>query len=203
MAGQNEKDFASNVKNVRNSLRFFSSMEDNEDNNVLHLDLFSIKDGTSEDASDVVPFELLPTDDDLVRYARSDEYVILWRGTNRAQAENILQNKTALGVVKNDDIVIPELKPKKKTPSRYAKKSRIHDQIGRGRNLPEYTASKDVGNGYARDHYLVVIEVKRSLLTRGSRSESGWILEPNANVKPLAVVDCTLGKPEPFTPNAS
>ncbi|AUI86571.1 hypothetical protein BS333_09355 [Vibrio azureus] len=174
-----------------------------EDNNVLHLDLFSIKDGTSEDASDVVPFDFFPTDDDLVRHASSDEYVVLWRGTNRVQAENILQNKTASGVSKNDVIAMPELKPKKKIPSRYAKKSRFHDQIGRGRNLPEYTASKDVGNGYARDHYLVVVEVKRSLLTQGSRSESGWILEPNANVKPIAVVDCTLGKPEPFTPNGS
>ncbi|WP_061007938.1 hypothetical protein [Vibrio sp. CUB2] len=90
-----------------------------EDNNLLHLDLFPIKDGTSEDASDVVPFDFFPTDDDLVRYASSDEYVVLWRGTNRVQAENILQNKTASGVGKNDVIAMPELKPQKKTPSRY------------------------------------------------------------------------------------
>ena len=96
------------------------------------------------------------------------------------------------------------MKPgKNKKSSRFAKNKAVLDQIGKGRKLPEYTGSKDIGNGFSRDHYLVIIEVKRGLLTRGSRFESGWILMPNAEMKPLAVVDCTLGKDEEFTPNVS
>ncbi|WP_139094171.1 DUF4765 family protein, partial [Escherichia coli] len=46
------------------------------------------------------------------------------------------------------------------------------------------------------EHYLKVVNVKAKYITRGSVTESGWVIDKTETVKPLAIIDRTFGMKE-------
>ncbi|EAV1867983.1 DUF4765 family protein [Salmonella enterica] len=50
------------------------------------------------------------------------------------------------------------------------------EQVRSGRIVPEYTTDLSVADRFSREHYLIIVRVKVKYLTRGSVSESGWVM---------------------------
>ncbi|EJJ4384509.1 DUF4765 family protein, partial [Salmonella enterica] len=46
------------------------------------------------------------------------------------------------------------------------------------------------------EHYLIIVRVKVKYLTRGSVSESGWVMPKKTPVDPVGIIDRTYGKAE-------
>ncbi|EER5624900.1 DUF4765 family protein, partial [Escherichia coli] len=114
----------------------------------------------------------------------SDSDIILCRGTTGIQAENIVEYKTAGG--------LPDSNPNVKAPDEYM----AQQQVRIGRILPEYTSDLSVADRFSREHYLIVVKVKAKYITRGSVTESGWVIDKTAPVEPLAIIDRTFGMKE-------
>ncbi|CEA56397.1 TPA: DUF4765 family protein [Salmonella enterica subsp. enterica serovar Paratyphi A] len=115
--------------------------------------------------------------------ARETE-VVLCRGTIGPQAENIVSFKTAGGIEGGDVEVLP-------VSAEIAK-----EQVRSGRIVPEYTTDLSVADRFSREHYLIIVRVKVKYLTRGSVSESGWVMPKNTPVDPVGIIDRTYGKAE-------
>ncbi|EKA1442540.1 DUF4765 family protein, partial [Salmonella enterica] len=47
-----------------------------------------------------------------------------------------------------------------------------------------------------REHYLIIVRAKVKYLTRGSVSESGWVMPKKTPVDPVGIIDRTYGKAE-------
>ncbi|EBB9177298.1 DUF4765 family protein, partial [Salmonella enterica] len=45
-------------------------------------------------------------------------------------------------------------------------------------------------------HYLIIVKVKAKYITRGSVSESGWVMPYTAPVEPVGIIDRTYGHAE-------
>lgn len=110
--------------------------------------------------------------------------VVLCRGTIGPQAENIVSFKTAGGIEGGDVEVLP-------VSAEIAK-----EQVRSGRIVPEYTTDLSVADRFSREHYLIIVRVKVKYLTRGSVSESGWVMPKNTPVDPVGIIDRTYGKAE-------
>lgn len=96
--------------------------------------------------------------------AAGETEVVLCRGTIGPQAENIVSFKTAGGIEGGDAEVLP-------VSAEIAK-----EQVRSGRIVPEYTTDLSVADRFSREHYLIIVRVKVKYLTRGSVSESGWVM---------------------------
>ncbi len=96
--------------------------------------------------------------------AAGETEVVLCRGTIGPQAENIVSFKTAGGIEGGDVEVLP-------VSAEIAK-----EQVRSGRIVPEYTTDLSVADRFSREHYLIIVRVKVKYLTRGSVSESGWVM---------------------------
>ncbi|EHU55281.1 putative T3SS effector protein EspN2-2 [Escherichia coli DEC2E] len=110
--------------------------------------------------------------------------VTLCRGTIASQAENIVSYSTAGG----GEIANPNVSPVSEDTAKL--------QIKSGRIEPEYTTDISVADRFSRGHYLVIVKAKVKYLTRGSISESGWIIPQNAPVEPVGLIDRTFGQSE-------
>ncbi|HFO8906468.1 TPA: DUF4765 family protein, partial [Escherichia coli] len=110
--------------------------------------------------------------------------VTLCRGTIASQAENIVSFSTAGGA----EIANPNVSPISEDIAKL--------QIKSGRIEPEYTTDISVADRFSRGHHLVIVKTKVKYLTRGSISESGWIIPKNAPVEPVGLIDRTFGQPE-------
>lgn len=116
--------------------------------------------------------------------AAGETEVVLCRGTIGPQAENIVSFKTAGGIEGGDVEVLP-------VSAKIAK-----EQVRSGRIVPEYTTDLSVADRFSREHYLIIVRVKVKYLTRGSVSESGWVMPKNTPVDPVGIIDRTYGKAE-------
>ncbi|EIN0011085.1 DUF4765 family protein [Salmonella enterica] len=116
--------------------------------------------------------------------AAGETEVVLCRGTIGPQAENIVSFKTAGGIEGDDVEVLP-------VSAEIAK-----EQVRSGRIVPEYTTDLSVADRFSREHYLIIVRVKVKYLTRGSVSESGWVMPKNTPVDPVGIIDRTYGKAE-------
>ncbi|EBT5476735.1 DUF4765 family protein [Salmonella enterica] len=116
--------------------------------------------------------------------AAGETEVVLCRGTIGPQAENIVSFKTAGGIEGGDVEVLP-------VSAEIAK-----EQVRSGRIVPEYTTDLSVADRFSREHYLIIVRVKVKCLTRGSVSESGWVMPKNTPVDPVGIIDRTYGKAE-------
>ncbi|EJO9767309.1 DUF4765 family protein [Salmonella enterica] len=116
--------------------------------------------------------------------AAGETEVVLCRGTIGPQAENIVSFKTAGGIDGGDVEVLP-------VSAEIAK-----EQVRSGRIVPEYTTDLSVADRFSREHYLIIVRVKVKYLTRGSVSESGWVMPKNTPVDPVGIIDRTYGKAE-------
>ncbi|ENF9238491.1 DUF4765 family protein [Salmonella enterica] len=116
--------------------------------------------------------------------AAGETEVVLCRGTIGPQAENIVSFKTAGGIEGGDVEVLP-------VSAEIAK-----EQVRSGRIVPEYTTDLSVADRFSREHYLIIVRVKVKYLTRGSVSESGWIMPKKTPVDPVGIIDRTYGKAE-------
>ncbi|EHN7381116.1 DUF4765 family protein, partial [Salmonella enterica] len=114
--------------------------------------------------------------------AAGETEVVLCRGTIGPQAENIVSFKTAGGIEGGDVEVLP-------VSAEIAK-----EQVRSGRIVPEYTTDLSVADRFSREHYLIIVRVKVKYLTRGSVSESGWVMPKNTPVDPVGIIDRTYGK---------
>ena len=127
-----------------------------------------------------------PTSDEKVEdYVKTgkEEGVILWRGTSGTSVAAIKAKLSAGGSAVNAEAKRPEREIAQK-------------QISKGGVFPEYTASSDV-TGFSFRHWLVVVKINTKYLSRGSKSESGWVCDPAAPVEVLDTVDRTCDLPEP------
>ncbi|EIO5006361.1 DUF4765 family protein [Salmonella enterica] len=116
--------------------------------------------------------------------AAGETEVVLYRGTIGPQAENIVSFKTAGGIEGGDVEVLP-------VSAEIAK-----EQVRSGRIVPEYTTDLSVADRFSREHYLIIVRVKVKYLTRGSVSESGWVMPKKTPVDPVGIIDRTYGKAE-------
>ncbi|ENH6883276.1 DUF4765 family protein [Salmonella enterica] len=116
--------------------------------------------------------------------AAGETEVVLCRGTIGPQAENIVSFKTAGGIEGGDVEVFP-------VSAEIAK-----EQVRSGRIVPEYTTDLSVADRFSREHYLIIVRVKVKYLTRGSVSESGWVMPKKTPVDPVGIIDRTYGKAE-------
>ncbi|HHV8044664.1 TPA: DUF4765 family protein [Salmonella enterica] len=116
--------------------------------------------------------------------AAGETEVVLCRGTIGPQAENIVSFKTAGGIEGGDVEVLP-------VSAEIAK-----EQVRSGRIVPEYTTDLSVADRFSREHYFIIVRVKVKYLTRGSVSESGWVMPKNTPVDPVGIIDRTYGKAE-------
>ncbi|EBX6493903.1 DUF4765 domain-containing protein [Salmonella enterica subsp. enterica serovar Abony] len=116
--------------------------------------------------------------------AAGETEVVLCRGTIGPQAENIVSFKTAGGIEGGDVEVLPVF-------AEIAK-----EQVRSGRIVPEYTTDLSVADRFSREHYLIIVRVKVKYLTRGSVSESGWVMPKKTPVDPVGIIDRTYGKAE-------
>ncbi|EAO8271566.1 DUF4765 family protein [Salmonella enterica] len=116
--------------------------------------------------------------------AAGETEVVLCRGTIGPQAENIVSFKTAGGIEGGDVEVLP-------VSAEIAK-----EQVRSGRIVPEYTTELSVADRFSREHFLIIVKVKVRYLTRGSVSESGWVMPKNTPVDPVGIIDRTYGKAE-------
>ncbi|EBW2305599.1 DUF4765 family protein [Salmonella enterica] len=116
--------------------------------------------------------------------AAGETEVVLCRGTIGPQAENIVSFKTAGGIEGGDVEVLP-------VSAEIAK-----EQVRSGRIVPEYTTDLSVADRFSREHYLIIVMVKVKYLTRGSVSESGWVMPKKTPVDPVGIIDRTYGKAE-------
>ncbi|EAO2170023.1 DUF4765 family protein, partial [Salmonella enterica] len=114
--------------------------------------------------------------------AAGETEVVLCRGTIGPQAENIVSFKTAGGIEGGDVEVLP-------VSAEIAK-----EQVRSGRIVPEYTTDLSVADRFSREHYLIIVRVKVKYLTRGSVSESGWVMPKKTPVDPVGIIDRTYGK---------
>ncbi|WP_406131401.1 DUF4765 family protein [Streptomyces sp. NBC_00989] len=103
----------------------------------------------------------------------SEHGVYLWRGTNLATANSMASKGSAGGRTAD---------PRVSAPSSASSRS----QVGHGGQLPEFTTSTGVAEGFSFRNALVVVYVAAKYLSKGSSSEDGWIADPKA---PLTVVD--------------
>ncbi|EEP7728441.1 DUF4765 family protein, partial [Salmonella enterica] len=106
------------------------------------------------------------------------------RGTIGPQAENIVSFKTAGGIEGADVDVLP------------VSIEIAREQVRSGRIVPEYTTDLSVADRFSREHYLIIVKVKAKYLTRGSVSESGWVMPQNTPVEPIGIIDRTYGNAE-------
>ncbi|HDN4684273.1 TPA: DUF4765 family protein [Salmonella enterica subsp. enterica serovar Ball] len=116
--------------------------------------------------------------------AAGETEVVLCRGKIGPQAENIVSFKTAGGIEGGDVEVLP-------VSAEIAK-----EQVRSGRIVPEYTTDLSVADRFSREHYLIIVRVKVKYLTRGSVSESGWVMPKKTPVDPVGIIDRTYGKAE-------
>ncbi|HAK8090632.1 TPA: DUF4765 family protein [Salmonella enterica] len=116
--------------------------------------------------------------------AAGENEVVLCRGTIGPQAENIVSFKTAGGIEEADVEVLP-------VSAEIAK-----EQVRSGRIVPEYTTDLSVADRFSREHYLIIVRAKVKYLTRGSVSESGWVMPKNTPVDPVGIIDRTYGNAE-------
>ncbi|HAW4401406.1 TPA: DUF4765 family protein [Salmonella enterica] len=116
--------------------------------------------------------------------AAGETEVVLCRGTIGPQAENIVSFKTAGGIEGGDVEVLP-------VSAEIAK-----EQVRSGRIVPEYTTDLSVADRFSREHYLIIVRVKVKYITRGSVSESGWVMPKKTPVDPVGIIDRTYGKAE-------
>lgn len=116
--------------------------------------------------------------------AAGETEVVLCRGTIGPQAENIVSFKTAGGIEGGDVEVLP-------VSAEIAK-----EQVRSGRIVPEYTTDLSVADRFSREHYLIIVRIKVKYLTRGSVSESGWVMPKKTPVDPVGIIDRTYGKAE-------
>ncbi|END3063173.1 DUF4765 family protein [Salmonella enterica] len=116
--------------------------------------------------------------------AAGETEVVLCRGTIGPQAENIVSFKTAGGIEGGDVEVLP-------VSAEIAK-----EQVRSGIIVPEYTTDLSVADRFSREHYLIIVRVKVKYLTRGSVSESGWVMPKKTPVDPVGIIDRTYGKAE-------
>ncbi|EEG7508144.1 DUF4765 family protein [Salmonella enterica] len=116
--------------------------------------------------------------------AAGETEVVLCRGTIGPQAENIVSFKTAGGIEGADVEVLP------------VSAEIAREQVRSGRIVPEYTTELSVADRFSREHYLIIVKVKVRYLTRGSVSESGWVMPKNTPVDPVGIIDRTYGKAE-------
>ncbi|EKT5020666.1 DUF4765 family protein [Salmonella enterica] len=116
--------------------------------------------------------------------AAGETEVVLCRGTIGPQAENIVSFKTAGGIEGGDAEVLP-------VSAEIAK-----EQVRSGRIVPEYTTDLSVADRFSREHYLIIVRAKVKYLTRGSVSESGWVMPKKTPVDPVGIIDRTYGKAE-------
>ncbi|EDI2550510.1 hypothetical protein CBQ38_14815 [Salmonella enterica subsp. enterica serovar Give] len=116
--------------------------------------------------------------------AAGETEVVLCRGTIGPQAENIVSFKTAGGIEGGDVEVLL-------VSAEIAK-----EQVRSGRIVPEYTTDLSVADRFSREHYLIIVRVKVKYLTRGSVSESGWVMPKKTPVDPVGIIDRTYGKAE-------
>ncbi|EMO8022060.1 DUF4765 family protein [Salmonella enterica] len=116
--------------------------------------------------------------------AAGETEIVLCRGTIGPQAENIVSFKTAGGIEGGDVEVLP-------VSAEIAK-----EQVRSGRIVPEYTTDLSVADRFSREHYLIIVRVKVKYLTRGSVSESGWVMPKKTPVDPVGIIDRTYGKAE-------
>lgn len=70
------------------------------------------------------------------------------------------------------------------------------EQVRSGRIVPEYTTDLSVADRFSREHYLIIVKVKVKYLTRGSVSESGWVMPKTTPVEPVGLIDRTYGNAE-------
>ncbi|EEJ7903755.1 DUF4765 family protein [Salmonella enterica] len=116
--------------------------------------------------------------------AAGETEVVLCRGTIGPQAENIVSFKTAGGMEGADVDVLP------------VSVEIAREQVRSGRIVPEYTTDLSVADRFSREHYLIIVKVKTKYLTRGSVSESGWVMPKNTPVEPVGIIDRTYGNAE-------
>ncbi|EDR6814834.1 DUF4765 family protein, partial [Salmonella enterica] len=116
--------------------------------------------------------------------AAGETEVVLCRGTIGPQSENIIKFKTAGGVEGADSSVLP------------VSEETARQQVRSGRIAPEYTTELSVADRFSRGHHLIIVKVKAKYLTRGSISESGWVIPHTAPVEPVGVIDRTYGHAE-------
>ncbi|ECW1183049.1 DUF4765 family protein [Salmonella enterica subsp. enterica] len=110
--------------------------------------------------------------------------VVLCRGTTGPQAENIVKFKTAGGVEGADPNVLP------------VSVETAREQVRSGRVVPEFTTDLSVADRFSREHHLIIVKIKAKYLTRGSTSESGWVMPHTAPVEPVGIIDRTYGHAE-------
>ncbi|EBF2565210.1 DUF4765 family protein [Salmonella enterica subsp. enterica serovar Montevideo] len=159
-------------------------------------ELLDITDDSSllEDILSSLSEDLYPTSEENVQgiykkyqsgdAAAGETEVVLCRGTIGPQAENIVSFKTAGGIEGGDVEVLP-------VSAEIAK-----EQVRSGRIVPEYTTDLSVADRFSREHYLIIVRVKVKYLTRGSVSESGWVMPKKTPVDPVGIIDRTYGKAE-------
>jgi hypothetical protein len=132
----------------------------------------------------VKPHLLEPTQIELVRNLvtqESQNEVVLWRGLQGSDVENMRSFHCAKGKQRDPSVGKPDDKDRK-------------SQAQLGRQFPEFTTRTDLS--YSFGHWLVVVRIQAKYLTAGSTGEDGWVCDPKAPIRLVAVVDRTLGFPE-------
>jgi len=122
-----------------------------------------------------------PTEENKVKTASPEDVVTLWRGTRPETAQRIFSTRTAGGY---DVSGTPGLEPGAPT-----EEQAIAQVVGasgqgftKGTRLPEYTTSEHWAKNYANGA-IVCIDIRRKFLTKGSGSEGGWVMFPEAPIQ--------------------
>jgi hypothetical protein len=121
-----------------------------------------------------------PMSESLVRDAKPDALVTLWRGCPLAAAQAMTAAMSAGGVVANAGTAAPSEDQAKKQAGGFS----IPGFTASDR-LPEFTT--DTTLGFLRvSEAIVVVSILRRYLTKGSGVEGGWVALPSA---PLQVIE--------------
>ncbi|MFK2823728.1 DUF4765 family protein [Arcobacter sp. YIC-80] len=164
------------------------------ENGVIDQDFMEEEGGEGIDIEESIPLKFKQTSEDIVSelvskakagdVAAGEKEVIIWRGTTGFSSELIARNKTAGGGNSFQGEV----------GSPTENEARL--QVALGGKLPEYSTNPSVTDRFSRGHFAVVIKIKARYLTRGSVSESGWVVYKNAPVSVEYILDRTSGMPE-------
>ncbi|MFJ2261980.1 DUF4765 family protein [Streptomyces sp. NPDC087844] len=111
---------------------------------------------------------------------QSESGVYLWRGTTASKADQMMRKGSAGGRTADSGVAAPD-------------RESSQSQVGHGGQLPEFTTSPGVAEGFSYKNVLVVVYIAAKYLSKGSSSEQGWIANPKAPLMVVDIVDRTRG----------
>ncbi len=103
----------------------------------------------------------------------SEDTVIVWRGLNASQLQNIIKHNSAGGLPADPDAAKPT-------------EGQARAQVGEAASFPEFTLDPGIAEQFGTSNFVAVLEINKKYLTEGSGVEAGLIARKDAPVTLLA-----------------